>query len=69
LVSTKTGRQETREELTARIREASGFFPLDRLSLSPQCGFSSSIVGNRISMEDQKRKLRVLVKTAEAIWA
>ena len=69
LVSTKTGRQETREELTARIREASGFFPLDRLALSPQCGFSSSIVGNRISMEDQKRKLRVLVKTAEAIWA
>ncbi len=69
LVSTKTGRQETREELTTRIREASGFLPLDRLALSPQCGFSSSIVGNRISMEDQKRKLRVLVKTAEAIWA
>lgn len=68
LVSTKTGRQESREELTVRIRKASGFLPLDRLALSPQCGFSSSIVGNRISMEEQKRKLRVIVETAEAIW-
>ena len=69
LVSTKTGRQETREELPPRIREASSFFPLDRLALSPQCGFSSSVIGNWISVEDQKRKLRVLVKTAEAVWA
>lgn len=68
LVSTKASRQETPEELIMRIREASDFLPLDRLALSPQCGFSSSIVGNRISMEDQKRKLRIIVETAETVW-
>lgn len=69
LVSTKNARQETQEELTARIREASDYLPLDRLALSPQCGFSSSIIGNRISQEDQKRKLRVIVETAKAVWS
>jgi 5-methyltetrahydropteroyltriglutamate--homocysteine methyltransferase len=68
LVSTKIARQETQEELTRRLQEASRFVPLDRLALSPQCGFSSSIIGNRISVEDQKRKLSVIVKTAEAVW-
>lgn len=68
LVSTKTGRQETREELITRIREARRFLPLDRLALSPQCGFSSSIIGNRISVEEQQGKLRVIVETAEAVW-
>ena len=68
LVSTKNARLETQQELTARIREASGFLPLDRLALSPQCGFSSSIIGNRISQEDEKRKLRVIVETAKALW-
>ena len=68
LVSTKTGGPETREELTARIREASRILPLEQLALSPQCGFSSSIIGNRISVDDQKRKLRVIVETAEAVW-
>ncbi|MFQ5988984.1 MAG: vitamin-B12 independent methionine synthase [Candidatus Methylomirabilales bacterium] len=68
LVSTKTARDETQEELTTRIREASCFLPLDRLALSPQCGFSSSIIGNRISMDDQKRKLDLIVETAKAVW-
>ncbi len=68
LVSTKTGRLETREELTARIGEASRFLPLDRLALSPQCGFSSSIIGNRLSMEEEKHKLRVMVEAGEAVW-
>lgn len=68
LVSTKTVRLETREELAARIREASRFVPLDRLALSPQCGFSSSIVGNRISVQDQRGKLQVIVETAGAVW-
>jgi 5-methyltetrahydropteroyltriglutamate--homocysteine methyltransferase len=68
LVSTKSPRQETREELSARIREASRFLPLERLAISPQCGFSSSIIGNRISGDEQKRKLRVVVETADAVW-
>ncbi len=68
LVTTKRPHLETREELTERIREASRYVPLERLALSPQCGFASSVIGNRISVEDQKRKLRVLVETARATW-
>jgi 5-methyltetrahydropteroyltriglutamate--homocysteine methyltransferase len=68
LVTTKSPRRETLEELTARIKEASQFVPLERLALSPQCGFSSSIVGNRLSVEDEKYKLRVIVETARTVW-
>jgi 5-methyltetrahydropteroyltriglutamate--homocysteine methyltransferase len=68
LVSTKRPRLETREELIARIREASQFLPLMQLALSPQCGFASSIIGNRLSPDDQRRKLRLIVETAKAVW-
>lgn len=68
LVSTKTPRRETQEELSARIREAGGYIPVTRLALSPQCGFASSIIGNRISADDQRHKLRVIVETARAVW-
>ena len=68
LVSTKRARLETLEELKERIQEASRYVPLGRLALSPQCGFASSIVGNRISVEDQKRKLHLVVETARAVW-
>jgi 5-methyltetrahydropteroyltriglutamate--homocysteine methyltransferase len=68
LITTKTPRMETRQELTERIRDASRYVPLERLGLSPQCGFASSVVGNRISLEDEKRKLRLLVETAKAVW-
>ena len=68
LVTTKTQRRETPENLIARIKEASQFVPLERLALSPQCGFSSSIVGNRIAVADEKRKLKVIVETARALW-
>ncbi len=52
----------------ARTREAARYLPLEQLAMSPQCGFSTSIVGNRISVEEQKRKLQVLVETAKDIW-
>ncbi|MFQ5850668.1 MAG: vitamin-B12 independent methionine synthase [Candidatus Binatia bacterium] len=68
LVSTKRPRLETKVGLIARIREASRFLPLEQLAISPQCGFASSIIGNRISVEDQKRKLCMVVETARAIW-
>ncbi len=68
LVNTKNSRLETREELVRRIREASRYVPLERLALSPQCGFASSILGNRISLEDEKRKLRLVVDTAREVW-
>ena len=69
LVTTKTPRRETVEELSDRIREASRFIPLERLALSPQCGFASSILGNAISLKDQRAKLRTVAETAIAVWA
>ncbi len=68
LVTTKTPRHETAAQLTRRIEEASRFMPLERLALSPQCGFSTSIIGNRITVEDEKRKLAVIAETAGMVW-
>lgn len=68
LVTTKTPRRETPEELEARIREASNYIPLQRLAVSPQCGFSTSIVGNAISCGDEERKLRAVSTTARKVW-
>ncbi len=70
--SEKTGNQrsrlETREELNKRIGQASRYGPLERLALSPQCGFATSIIGNRISAQDQQRKLQLAVETARSTW-
>jgi 5-methyltetrahydropteroyltriglutamate--homocysteine methyltransferase len=68
LITTKTPRRETVEELAGRIKAASQFISLERLALSPQCGFSTSIVGNKIRVEDEKYKLKTLVETAQAVW-
>jgi 5-methyltetrahydropteroyltriglutamate--homocysteine methyltransferase len=54
--------------LSQRITEASRYISIERLGLSPQCGFASSIIGNRISFEDQRRKLELVAKTARAVW-
>ncbi len=69
LVTTKTPRRETPTELKQRIEEASALVPLERLALSPQCGFATSVIGNRITVEDQKRKLRLICETATEVWA
>ena len=68
LVTTKTPRRETTEALAGRIKEASQFVPLERLALSPQCGFATSVLGNHITEEDQRRKLSVVVETARRVW-
>jgi 5-methyltetrahydropteroyltriglutamate--homocysteine methyltransferase len=68
LVTTKTPRRETAEELAARIREASTFLPLERLALSPQCGFATSVLGNALSVEDEREKLATIARTAAAVW-
>jgi 5-methyltetrahydropteroyltriglutamate--homocysteine methyltransferase len=68
LVTTKTGRRETVDELAGRIHEASAFVPLERLALSPQCGFATSIVGNALSSEDELAKLRTIAETAAEVW-
>ena len=68
LVSTKVPRLETVDELKRRIDEAARYVPLEQLAISPQCGFSSDVVGNLISEDDQKRKLEVVVETARQVW-
>jgi 5-methyltetrahydropteroyltriglutamate--homocysteine methyltransferase len=68
LISTKRPELESGNELKDRISEASRYVALERLGLSPQCGFASSIVGNAISAEDQRRKLELVVKTAQEVW-
>jgi len=68
LVSTKVPRLETVDELKRRIDEAAQYVPLEQLAISPQCGFSSDVVGNLINEDDQKRKLEVVVETARQVW-
>ncbi|MFM7343992.1 MAG: hypothetical protein ACKO1J_01310 [Tagaea sp.] len=68
LVTTKTGRVETVDELRARVDDAARFLPLDQLAISPQCGFASGIGGNMLTMDEQWRKLDVLAETARRVW-
>ena len=68
LVTTKEPRLEPAGELLRRIDEASRYVPLDRLALSPQCGFASVAAGNLLSEEDQWRKLQSVVETAARVW-
>jgi 5-methyltetrahydropteroyltriglutamate--homocysteine methyltransferase len=68
LVTTKKPVLETEAELKTRVEEASRYVPLERLALSPQCGFASTMEGNRISREDQKRKLELVGRVAAAVW-
>jgi methionine synthase II (cobalamin-independent) len=68
LVSTKVPQMEKIDDLKRRIDAASKYAPLDQLAISPQCGFSSDVVGNLISEDDQKRKLEIVVETARQVW-
>jgi len=68
LVTTKVGRLEDRDDLKRRIDEAAKYAPLEQLALSPQCGFASSVEGNDISRDDQRRKLELVVSLAREVW-
>ena len=68
LISTKTPVLENADHLRRRIDEAARFVPLDRLALSPQCGFASTAAGNPIAPDDQKKKLTLVVETARKVW-
>ena len=68
LVTTKSSRRETVEELAARVREAGRYIPLERLALSPQCGFATSVLGNALTLDDERAKLRTIVETAAEVW-
>ena len=68
LISTKKRQMESVKELRRRISDAGRYIARERLGLSPQCGFASSITGNNISSNDQQAKLKLVVETARAIW-
>ena len=68
LISSKTPALEDRDELKQRISSAAKFIPLERLALSPQCGFASTMEGNLLSPADQEAKLRLVAETAREVW-
>jgi len=68
LITSKTPRLETETELLARIEEASRYVDMAQLCLSPQCGFASTMEGNRLTEDEQWAKLRLVVSTAEKAW-
>ncbi|HXL75273.1 MAG TPA: hypothetical protein VN967_05410, partial [Burkholderiales bacterium] len=68
LISTKKKELEDKDGLKRRIDAASKYVPLENLCLSPQCGFASSEAGNRLSEDDQRRKLELVVEVAREVW-
>ena len=68
LVTTKKPALEAEEELKRRIEEASQYVPLQRLALSPQCGFASTMEGNRITSDHQRHKLELVARVARSVW-
>jgi 5-methyltetrahydropteroyltriglutamate--homocysteine methyltransferase len=68
LITTKSGRVESVDELRRRIDDAARFVALDQLAISPQCGFASGIAGNALSESEQWRKLDVMMETARKVW-
>ncbi|HEY7610634.1 MAG TPA: 5-methyltetrahydropteroyltriglutamate--homocysteine S-methyltransferase [Alphaproteobacteria bacterium] len=68
LITTKRPLLESKDELKARIKDASKYVPLEQLALSPQCGFASSTHGNPLTPDDQKRKLELVVSVAREVW-
>jgi 5-methyltetrahydropteroyltriglutamate--homocysteine methyltransferase len=68
LVSTKTPVLEKKDALKKRVEEAAKYVALENLCISPQCGFASSEVGNKLTEDDQKRKLELVAETAREIW-
>jgi 5-methyltetrahydropteroyltriglutamate--homocysteine methyltransferase len=68
LVSSKTGELENANDLKRRIDEASKLVPLDQLGISPQCGFSSTVLGNKLTIDDQIAKLKLVVEVARDVW-
>jgi 5-methyltetrahydropteroyltriglutamate--homocysteine methyltransferase len=68
LISTKTPVLEEADALCRRIDEATRHVPLGRLALSPQCGFASTVGGNLLSIDDERRKLALTVEVATRVW-
>jgi len=68
LVSSKTPELEPADDLVRRLDEAARYFPIERLAISPQCGFASTAPGNSLTAADQEAKLRLVVGVADRVW-
>ena len=68
LVSSKTGKLESKDSIKRRIDEATKYVALDQLALSPQCGFASTEEGNVLAEDEQWAKLRMIVELADEVW-
>ena len=68
LVTSKRPALEAKDDLKRRIDEAAKYVPLDQLCLSPQCGFSSTVDGNALTIAEEAAKLRLVVETAREVW-
>jgi 5-methyltetrahydropteroyltriglutamate--homocysteine methyltransferase len=69
LVSTKTPELESVDDLCRRIDQATAYVPLENLAITTQCGFASTSSGNLLTVDEQRRKLELLVETAQKVWA
>jgi 5-methyltetrahydropteroyltriglutamate--homocysteine methyltransferase len=68
LVTTKTPELESKDDLKRRIDEASKYVDLDRLCLSGQCGFASTVEGNSLTIDQERAKLELITSVAEEVW-
>ena len=68
LITTKSPKLEDKEQVIKRIHEAAKYIPLERLCLSPQCGFASCEIGNKLTEEEQWEKLKLVKEIAEEVW-
>jgi 5-methyltetrahydropteroyltriglutamate--homocysteine methyltransferase len=68
LISSKDPQLESQDQLRHRIDEAAQYVPIERLALSPQCGFASTAPGNQLTWDEQRRKLELVAETARKVW-
>ena len=68
LISSKTPSLERLDDLRRRAEEATQYIDLDRLAISPQCGFASTVAGNPVTEADERAKLKLTVDAARSIW-
>ena len=68
LITTKPPKLENKADVIARIKEAQKYISLDRLCLSPQCGFASCEIGNKLTEKEQWAKLQLVKEIAEEVW-
>ena len=67
-MTTKQPGLESKDQLKRRIEEASRYVPLEQLCLSGQCGFSSTVEGNVLTVDEEKAKIELIVQTAAEVW-